>query len=73
MIKKAEINIEQFDNGITARWSDVEGEVESQKTLAVKGDEARCIGRLVWGDLKEILSTNPTDNVTIKIQYVIPE
>ena len=47
MTKEAKIEIEEFDNGITARWEDVSGNVESQKSLAIKGDEARVIGKLI--------------------------
>ena len=73
MTKEAKIEIEEFDNGITARWEDVSGNVESQKSLAIKGDEARVIGKLIWEDIKGILATQPTDKMIIKIQYVIPE
>lgn len=73
MTKEAKIEIEEFDNGITARWEDVSGNVESQKSLAIKGDEARVIGKLIWADVNEILATQPTDKMIIKVQYVIPE
>jgi len=72
MIRKARIKIEQFDNGITARWEDVEGNYNSNKSLASNGNEAECIGKHIWADLKEILS-NPTDKVIVNIEYVIPE
>lgn len=73
MVKKAEIVVEEFDNGITTRWEDVDGIVDPSKSLAAKGNEAECIGKEIWGDVHEILATQPTDKVIIKIQYVIPE
>jgi hypothetical protein len=73
MIKEAKIEIEQFDNGITARWEDADGNYDPTKSLAEKGKEAECIGKEIWGDVREILSTQPTDKVIIKVQYVIPE
>lgn len=72
MIKKATIEVEQFDNGITARWEDSDGNYNSNKSLASNGREAECIGKHLWADIKEILS-NPTDKVIVKIEYVIPE
>lgn len=73
MIKKVKIEVEQFDNGITARWEDIDGAVDPEKSLGVKGNEAVCIGKQIWSDIHEILATQPTDKVIINIQYVIPE
>ena len=73
MIKEVKIEIEEFDNGITARWEDGKGDVEPKKSLATKGDEGRVIGKQIWSDVHEILTTQPTDKVIIKVQYVIPE
>ena len=73
MIKKAEIEVEEFENGITARWSDTDGAYDPTKSLAIKGNEAECIGECIWGDVREILSNTNTDKVIVKVQYVIPE
>ena len=73
MTKKAEIVVEEFDNGITTRWNDGDNIAEPVKSLAAKGEEANCIGKQIWSDVHEIFATQPTDKVIIKIQYMIPE
>ena len=71
MIKKAEIIIEQFEQGITIRWKDLDGEVSPSKSLAILGTEYGVIGREVWKDVSSILCDSTTDKVRIKLEYDI--
>lgn len=71
MSKKSEIVVEQFAQGITVRWKDVDGEVRPSKALAIVGTEGGVIGREVWKDVSEILCDTSTDKVRIKLEYEV--
>ena len=70
MIKKAEILVEVFDEGITTRWNDGNGVEPATKSLATEGDEAECIGNELWRDINGILEETETDKVLIKVEYM---
>lgn len=66
--KKSEIIVEQFAQGITVRWKDVDGEAMPSKSLAVVGTECGVIGKEIWKSVSEILSDTSTDRVRVKIE-----
>lgn len=69
MIHKAEIIVEQFEQGITIRWNDVDGNVDPSKALAAKGSEELILGKEIWSDISEILDNSLTDRIRIKLEY----
>ena len=69
MTKKSEIIVEQFAQGITVRWKDVDGKINLSKSLAIHGAECGAIGKEIWKDVSEILCDNDTDRVRIKLEY----
>lgn len=73
MIQKAEIIVEQFAQGITVRWKDVDGNIEMSKSLAVHGTECSIIGNEIWKDVSEILCDTTADKVRVKLEYEIVE
>ena len=68
MNKKSEIIVEQFAQGITIRWKDVDGAAKPSKSLAVTGTECGVIGREVWKDVSQIFCDSEVDKVLIKIE-----
>lgn len=68
MVLKAKIEIEQFDNGVTMRYYDVEDVNQEKKTMAVNGREATSVGSIVWPDIAEVLS-NADGKVVVHIEY----
>lgn len=68
MVLKAKIEIEQFDNGVTMRYYDVEDVNQEKKTMAVNGREATSVGSIVWPDIAEALS-NADGKVVVHIEY----
>ena len=70
MIKNAEIEIERFEEGITVRYHDAEGNDPSKKRLAVSGVEYRAIGEEIWVDVLERLNETNKDKVLIKLEYL---
>ena len=68
MVLKAKIEIEQFDNGVTMRYYDVEDVNQEKKTMAVNGREASSIGGMIWSDISDALS-NADEKVIVHIEY----
>lgn len=71
MVKKAEIIVEKFDEGITVRWRDTDGIIGDSKGLAYKGGEANLIGRQIWEDLDYILNDAESEKVKVTLEYQI--
>ena len=69
MVQKANLIIEKFDEGITVRWRDADGNEVPEKSLAPKGREEVLIGELLWDDIFEIIDKTPTDFVSVNIEY----
>ena len=69
MTKKSEIIVEQFPQGITLRWKDLDGEAMPTKSLAIEGAEFSVISKEIWEDISEILSDTMIDKVLIKLEY----
>ena len=72
MIHKAEMIIEQFENGITIRWKATESDGNyptESKNVAPIEKEAESIGREIWDDLCEI----GAGKVLVKLEYQIME
>lgn len=69
MVQKAEIIIEKFVNGITAKWVDPTGEIEQDKRLAINGQEPVSLGEMVWRDVDDILANSTGKKVKVSIGY----
>lgn len=71
MVKKAEIIVEKFDEGITVRWRDTDGIIGNSKGLAYKGGEASLIGKQIWEDLEYIINDTDSEKVKVTVEYQI--
>ena len=67
--KEIELEVEQFDNGITLRWNDLEGEYPPFANVVLEGQEAETIGRIVFEDIQKIMDAVPCNIVSLHIQY----
>lgn len=65
---KSEMIIEQFDNGITIRWNDVEGDLPSEKKVVGSGMEKSGIGEIIWDDVYNILDKESVEKVLVRIE-----
>ena len=70
MVRKVEIVVEKFNEGITVRWNDEEGGVRSVKTLAPEGSEAKAIGNILFNDIDDVFDASGSDTVKLKIEYI---
>lgn len=68
---KTTITIEQFDNGITVKWRDIDGKVDPKAVVALEREQARVIGETLWEDVKQIMDANLTNLVKMVIEYQV--
>ena len=69
MVQKVEMIVERFDNGITIQWSDVDGNVDSTKTVVPEGSEGLSLGNEIWPDIYEYFDKKVAGKVLVKIEY----
>ena len=72
MVQNAEIIVELYENGITIKWSDPVGGVET-KSVATDEGKIEALGREIWGDLESIFDNNGCEKVRVKLEYEIME
>lgn len=68
MVRKAELLIEKFPNGVTVRTNDADTSVELEKAIAIHGSEASCIGESLWDDVRDVLSQSECDKVKVVVE-----
>jgi len=68
MVRKAELLIEKFPNGVTVRTNDADTSVELEKAIAIQGQEASCIGKSVWEDVYDMLTQPDCGKVEVRLE-----
>lgn len=66
---KVTIEIEEFDNGITLKWKDQNGEKDEEAVVALDQDKETAIGKMIWSDVENIMNYELVDKVRMKIEY----
>ena len=69
MIQNVQVEIEQFDNGITLRWHDLDGEADDTSEVVTENEEAEAIGSEIWGDIRNIMESCDKNKVRLTIKY----
>lgn len=69
MIQNAEIIIEQFDNGITLHWRDLDGETDDEKLVIPEHMQNSEVGKSIMGDVKNVMDGAATNKVKLTIKY----
>ena len=70
---KAEITVEQFNNGISLKWKDCAGNIESEDLVALEADKQNTIGKIIWDDIQLIMDNKLTNIVKLTIEYQATE
>ena len=75
---KAIITIEQFDNGISLKWKDGDGQntvhmpaADPQCVVALDRDKEMAIGKMIWDDVKNAMNAALTNTVRLEIDYLV--
>lgn len=66
---KVEIFVEQFNNGISLKWRDCDGNIESEDLVALKKDQVNTIGKIVLDDIKLVMDNKLANIVKLTIEY----
>ena len=66
---KVTIDVEQFDNGITLKWKDTDGQAGDEAVVALDQDKETAIGKMIWSDVENTLNYELVDKVKMKIEY----
>lgn len=66
---KATILIEQYDNGISLKWRDCDGNIEPEYLVALEGDQVNTIGNTIWEDIKSVMDSKFVNIVKLTIEY----
>ena len=69
MTQNAEIIIEQFDNGITLHWRDLDGETDEEKLVIPEHMQNSEVGKSIMGDVKNVMDGAATNRVKLTINY----
>lgn len=67
---KIQIDVEQFDNGITLKWNDSEGHAP-EAIVALDRDKENAIGKMIWDDIKSAMDAALTNTVRMEIDYLV--
>ena len=66
---KVEITIEQFNNGISLKWRDCDGNIEPEDLVALEEDQVNTIGKIILDDIKLVMDNKLTNIVKLTIEY----
>ena len=66
---KAEIFIEQYGNGISLKWKDVEDNIEPETVVALDNDTTNTIGKIIWDDITLMMQQKQCNIVKMTIEY----
>lgn len=69
MTQNAEIIIEQFDNGITLHWRDLDGATDDEKLVIPEHMQNSKVGKSIMGDVKNVMDGAVTNKVKLTIKY----
>ena len=63
---KTTITIEQFDNGISIKYDDDEG--NSTAIVSLDRTKEEEIGKMIWNDINDLMNAKLTSKVTMNIE-----
>ena len=68
---KVQIDIEEFDNGITLKWHghDLNGEQDNERLVALDREKESVIGKTIWDDIRCVIDKELVSKVRMTIEY----
>lgn len=70
---KVTINVEQFDNGITLKWKNADGNADQEALVALDREKETVIGKMIWSDIEKTMNLVMTNKVKMEITYILVE
>ena len=66
---KAEVTVEQFNNGISLKWKDAENNIEPEAIVALDNDKVNTVGKIIWDDITLMMDQELCNVVKMTIEY----
>lgn len=67
------IDVEQFDNGITLKWKNADGNADSEALVALDREKETAIGKMIWSDIENAMNLAMTNKARMEITYLLEE
>lgn len=69
---KVSIEVEQYDNGISLKWSNEEA-VEDKAVVALDADKESAIGKMIWSDIENFMNLAIANKVKMEINFLVED
>ena len=64
---KVQIDFEEYDNGISLKWEDLDGENDGANIIALDIEKERVIGKMILDDIRSVLDHELTSKLRLTI------
>ena len=68
---KVTIKIEQYDNGISLKWSNEEAVGDNEAVVALDREKETAIGKMIWSDIENAMNLAVTNKIKMEITYLL--
>lgn len=70
---KVTIDVEQFDNGITLKWKNADGNADQEALVALDREKETVIGKMIWSGIEKTMNLIMTNKIKMEITYLLVE
>ena len=70
---KVTIDVEQFDNGITLKWKNADGNADQEALVALDREKETAIGKTIWSGIEKTMNLVMTKKIKMEITYLLVE
>lgn len=70
---KVSIEVEQYDNGISLKWSNEEAVGDNEAVVALDADKESAIGKMIWSDIENVMNLAIANKVKMEINFLVED
>lgn len=70
---KVSIEVEQYDNGISLKWSNEEAVGDNEAVVALDADKESAIGKMIWSDIEHVMNLAIANKVKMEINILVED
>lgn len=70
---KVTIDVEQFDNGITLKWKNADGNADQEALVVLDREKETVIGKMIWSGIEKTMNLVMTNKIKMEITYLLVE
>lgn len=68
---KVTIDVEQFDNGITLKWKNVDGNADQKALVVLDREKETVIGKMIWSGIEKTMNLVMPNKIKMEITYLL--